>query len=1189
MSERAMPSNRSVADPQALRDEDQRARQLALHEFRLPVVLIAGAGTGKTTALVRRLVTWAMGEGWTRHEQHDAERTAGEVLQRVVCITFTDKAALEMATRIHEVLSAIAEGKSQDWLTAPQDASVRIARARALIAAEGRLRVSTIHGFCQGLLKSHAMTAGLKPCFSVDADGDGRRLMAEEVLAEIMPQLLDARSAALKTLLEDGHGVENILATLRELVHAGVRSEDLEAMDLDVAQARRHAAKLALLAAEVHESASEGATESGRTRYRRALVEWLHAHGTGRDSFGSDVPAEIAAARTCDFSDIAKHPDKKLPEHLRLNSAGTCALARQVSEGAKDLLLFDPVLLGAAREVLLQLLRGLEERLRLRGVVSFDDLLRGTRDLLVAHPELAAELAAGMDQLMVDEVQDTDPCQYAIVQALAFGAGARPSLFIIGDPKQCIYTFRNADLAALDAFLALLRELGAVEARLSVNYRSNAVVLEEVSALMAPAMVAAVGEQPPFEPLLAARETPVKRAPGSKAIEVWDASPVKPPVDEEFGPRGGKKKPAKQPAGPGLRVLRQREAAAVAEDILAQNLAGTPWHECLVLLRVRSDQNILLEAMRERGIPVQGENEKNWHRRREVVDAANALIAVLDHKDDVALLGWLRSPMVGLPDVAVAAFWNTECRKQLSAGTLKAAGDNSATETENLIKNALADADTSAHEAGIEAQSFTASVAQAIRDLLMLRWHFAHADQETFFGEFRKRTGCLATESRRMLGELRLMGVTDLLEGVQAELAEGRSPMRVVEDLRARLRADIEVDTALPVDPQVDAVRVMTVHKAKGLEADQVWFCDVSRRKHTAKLGLDRSTCVHKTPERNGRAKSSAFEMFDARSLGVAEAKAATERREELEVVRLLYVAATRARHRLVVSGAFEKLAEAEGPSESLQLLRVLAPRHAAGCVQAQGAFAAGADTWLQESSTPVLWRHVAEKQPSTRAPKEGKAHLSIQVASLLPPAILAASSKPLTSAISNLHKQGPAADPDADEVDLVAESSPKVAAQRGTLLHKALELWDAANAPVAEAARLSDVLQLDVLSSEDRVLNDARREAQAALQKFAVSPLCKKFATIAPRIRAREFPLLAPGGGHASGALIGTIDMLYEEVDGTLVIVDYKTDVCTGEELVERHRTQLMTYVRALTEFFKTRAVRAELWSLHMDKVVTL
>ncbi len=1188
MRERAMTSHGDAASLQALRNEDERARKLALEEFTRPVVLIAGAGTGKTTALVRRLVSWAMGEGWKRHEQEDAERTAGEVLQRVVCITFTDKATLEMAARVHEVLAAVAEGKTQDWLPAELDAGVRSARAHALIAAEGRLRVSTIHGFCQGLLKTHALSAGLKPGFTVDSGGDVRRLLAEESFAELMPQLLAVRNVAVKSVLDSGHGVEDLLTVLREFVHTGVRSEDLEAMDLDIAKARRLAAELVPIATDLHKRIPVQARGEGRESRRLRLIEWLTSRASGEASFNCDVDTDLL--ETCDFKKLSVDPTKHERAALGSDAAHHQDLAGRVSEGASDLFRFDPELLGAAREVLLQLLRALEERLRLRGVVSFDDLLRHTRDLLDVHPDLAQELAAGMDQLMVDEVQDTDPCQYAIVKALAFGPGARPSLFVIGDPKQCIYTFRNADLAALDAFQAELLDHGAIEAKLSVNFRSTSAVLEEVSALVKPAMAEERGAQPRFEPLLAGKNSRVNFPTGTEAIEVWDVSPVAPPVAETTGPRGGKPKAAKKPDEPGVHVLRKREAAAVAEDILAQNAAGTPWKECLVLLRVRSDQNILLEAMRERGIPVQGENEKNWHRRREVVDAANALIAVLDHADDVALLGWLRSPMVGLPDAAVAAFWRTECRQRLGDASFKADRSDIGHESTGCIKAAVAIADDALQVAGIEMPSFTASLSTAIRDLLFLRWHFAHSDLATFFGEFRRRTGCMATESRRSLGELRLIGVEDLLADVQADLAAGRPHTRVVEDLRARLRADIAVDTTLPVDPQVDAVRVMTVHKAKGLEADQVWFCDVSRKKHTATVGLDHETAVHRSAGRGGRGRICAFEMFGARSLGVAEAKTASERREELEVVRLLYVAATRARHRLVISGGLESLTKDGGPSQSLQLLRVLAPRHAAGCAQARSAFASGAATWLQTGDTPVLWRRisVAEK-PASGSPKEKAA---VPVLAVVPE--IAADARvramlPLTIAVSSLHSSGVKAAAEEEEGDLDGARLRKTAAERGTLLHKALELWNAENAPAAELRRITEVLRLDVPAPGNPVTDESRRTALAALTKFAGSTLCERFVVVAPRIRAREFPLLAPGGSHASGALIGTIDMLYEDADGTIVIVDYKSDRSEIPELIERHRLQLATYVEALRAFLPAQSVRAELWSFHNDVIVRI
>ena len=196
--------------------------------------------------------------------------------------------------------------------------------------------------------------------------------------------------------------------------------------------------------------------------------------------------------------------------------------------------------------------------LRARGIETFSALLRDTRDLLASSPGVCRSVRAGIDQLLVDEFQDTDPVQCDILRMLAFDGPAedRPGLFLVGDPKQSIYGWRNADLAAYDGFLAELRKAGGRVETLVVNYRSTPAVLEEVSRLFTGVMEASPGVQPPFVELLASPEvedTPVEadRAPVEHWVS-WDWDAENQEARKTANPRGD-----------------QLEAEAVAADLVA--------------------------------------------------------------------------------------------------------------------------------------------------------------------------------------------------------------------------------------------------------------------------------------------------------------------------------------------------------------------------------------------------------------------------------------------------------------------------------------------------------------------------------------------------------------------------------------------------------------------------------------------
>ena len=142
-------------DERSRRDEATRA--LAQREFRTPLVVEAGAGTGKTALLVARVAAWCVGEGWEQEGDESRERAAGRVIDGVVAITFTEAAAAEMAARIGEALAGLAMGEQPvGWIPGEviaglEDEEIAV-RAQALCGEVHRLQVTTIHAFCQRLL-----------------------------------------------------------------------------------------------------------------------------------------------------------------------------------------------------------------------------------------------------------------------------------------------------------------------------------------------------------------------------------------------------------------------------------------------------------------------------------------------------------------------------------------------------------------------------------------------------------------------------------------------------------------------------------------------------------------------------------------------------------------------------------------------------------------------------------------------------------------------------------------------------------------------------------------------------------------------------------------------------------------------------------------------------------------------------
>src|SRR5262249_51635731 len=156
-----------------------------------PIVLEAGAGTGKTTVLVARVLAWCLGPGWERAARAlpDAapDAIAARALERIVAITFTEAAAAEMETRALAAFAALGRGepvRAFDASLVAVDGALAARRARALVGAFDHLRFQTIHAFCRRLLAAHPLEAGLHPRFALDARGSARAVAVREAIEE---------------------------------------------------------------------------------------------------------------------------------------------------------------------------------------------------------------------------------------------------------------------------------------------------------------------------------------------------------------------------------------------------------------------------------------------------------------------------------------------------------------------------------------------------------------------------------------------------------------------------------------------------------------------------------------------------------------------------------------------------------------------------------------------------------------------------------------------------------------------------------------------------------------------------------------------------------------------------------------------------------------------------------------------
>jgi ATP-dependent helicase/nuclease subunit A len=1207
---------------------DADARLRAQSVFDEPVVVEAGAGTGKTNILVARVVVWSLSAGWERAAARLADdpthaaggsvppdKIAAETLGRVAAITFTEAAAAEMALRTGETLARIADGEvptgvEEDLL--PADLEVRSARSRMLIGALDHLVVRTIHAFCRGLLAQYPLEAKLHPGFQVDAD--------ELVQAEVVREVVE--SAAVRAyaqppdpdwvaLAVDGFGPDRIEAAVTQLVAAGASPDAFADDPFSSARIDAYVAELdgALAAFEREDGGRLAGATSVKTavatveaiaRARARIGEGVEASLAGLSRFFDDAGAnwsDAASKRVADWAKgkFAKGETKALDGETEAVSQRAADLVGPLAR-LRDL---DPERLQRALHVIQPLLVEVFEQMRRRGAASYDSLLRGARDLLVENPGVARRFRGDLDQLLVDEFQDTDPLQCDLVRCIAREGEAddRPGLFLVGDPKQSIYGWRRADLGAYDDFTREI--LGEREPdRLSRNFRSLPEVLDEVERVIEPVMERETGMQPEFQRLFANRPQPAE---GSRAVEHW--------VTWRWNVETGE---CEFPSAP---QAAQQEAAAIAHDLTERREGGgLAWSDVGILFRSTGDLDVYLQALRTANIPYAVERDRNYYRRREIIDASALVRCVVDPNDQLALLATLRSAIVGLPDAALLPLW----RRGFPRLVAELHDPESArwSEVEGVIADSLADLPEGVPAAALP-DGWDVSLRGALKVLAVLRASFVEDVADVFVEKLRRLTLLESTEAARYLGAYRVANLDRFFRDLVAELETLGDPAALLRRLRREVAEQAEAEEARP-GGFVDAVRVMTIHKAKGLQFKHTYLVQL----HKQSGGRGRADEKAELDHFEGRSE---YRIFGAQSLGFHAIAARRGRVEAAERVRSLYVAMTRAEDRLVLLGNWDEVPEPTPVASAKSHLALIASRAPEGpdLLGTLAAAVAGGDEDCCEHTGarwrfPSLWQAPAAERAgaTTGASTSNLRALPDDAGALRARRALAAqrAARPWNSAPSadshvDVREEQAARrfrdSANAAEAGVQSQSQSEMALgvgarsaakAAGTVVHRILEEFDLSADVALELARQRERLpELVVALAGPGDRDEAIAIADEVLDALERGGLLATLAALGDHVIARELPVLLPPAGTSGGALAfaaGSIDLCYRDPEtDEWVVVDYKTDRVETDadvaERVQRYAEQGRAYQRALRDALGLDAApRFELWFLRADRI---
>ena len=1066
---------------------DLEARARAVGEIATNLVVSAGAGTGKTSLVVER-VLHAVGSG-----------TAS--ISAIAAITFTEKAAGELRDRIAAGLDALrARARGEDPGTAERErASTPASRALERLQAAGvqpsivaeraaasidlldAASISTIHAFCADLLRAHPLEAGVAPGFVLERPIDVRRLMAAP-WAEFVGEELGP-AGARRELWERALATVSLadVAQIARVVAGGAVPDDLLAGPF--AEVDLRAALGPTAAAWAEEIRSRTASTAGLTDAPR---EWLTAAARALAA----LAAEGAGAAQRAFREsprLAKGtPDVRTKKVSTADADALEGLIERAAPLLRAIDRLDEAGAAAVLEAVAPFSRRARESRRRDGILDFEALLVRARDLLRDRLPVREELKRRFRMILLDEFQDTDPLQYEIVLLAAEveGGAARDPyatrlapgrLFIVGDAKQSIYRFRGADYAAYRRAVAHVLAEGGVELALTTNFRALDAVLAPINALFAPPAWTASEFLPPYVPIDAAR----KEASSGAAVEVWTASP---PGDTSAAAR------------------RRLEGQAIAAEIAASAGPGRPlrYADVLVLLRGFGEVGFYLRGLREAGVPFVVAGGRTFLERAEIVQALGVLRAVADAGDEVALLAYLRSPAGGVSDRELAVHgpergWRVDAPVDAAACPALAA----------------AFARLAGLRAAVEAMPVDAAIAHVVRE-----------------------TGLLPLSGLGFEAAQRVANLEKLLLAARTFARDGRSTLgETLDAIEESLAVDEEGDSPL-ADETIDAVRVMTIHRAKGLEARLVIVADTAAGRgprHSSKwqaratvVGAGKFLRLGGPRLRNGAAIATSLDDGD---------------HESAEDLRLLYVALTRARDRLIV-------------------------------------FAGGRSTtpWVEALAA---WGYDPKSPPGDGAPLDGGsvAHRMVRdVRVVARPAPVVAAGAPdavaryeaAVAAVAALaappfsppsrQDDGPFPARERDDRALAPDRAREV----GLLVHRRL-----AGLPVA--------------TTDD----DAAREAEALVARFAATKAGKRHRAL--DVVGREVPVLLDEG---DARWDGVVDLIYRDGDGTLVAADYKTDADAGGA-IERHGAQLGVYVRALRRAYPGASVRGELWMVRTGDVL--
>ncbi|MBI3251774.1 MAG: UvrD-helicase domain-containing protein [Candidatus Omnitrophica bacterium] len=1052
------------------------AQKEAIETFDRNVFVFASAGSGKTTLLVERFI-------------HAVTRKSIDP-QKILAITFTEKAASEMKRRL-----------------------VRECDQRGLVDSRRRLEnapIGTIHGFCARLLRENPVESALDPFFQILGEGEAEILFSK-TLDRLFEEEAD-NAATLRLLADFGEeavrkALKNFYDQSRALGEEGLfRREDFAAEKK--ALEKKLAADLKNLSDKMNE---KDATEP----QRRARESLMRLAGLLKDSIKEKDPWNFLNAVLDEKKNLSKRT--KFKDGIGLLHEQIDARVRfEIQDLARPVKTEFARLFGRFKSAYEK------EKTRL-AVYDFEDLLVLTHRLLSgdspAQKTLRARTQNFFASVMVDEVQDTSPLQARIVDLLVNGR----NLFAVGDVQQAIYGFRHADP---EVFRNLGRQAGAGARNivLSDNYRSRPEILEFVNGVCRNMTPGA-----DFTPLRAMRAFP-DPAPG--AVELFYVSRKK----EET-----------------LDQARVREARGVAARIRELAASGSAeYRDIAILLKATTSSYLFEKELEDLAIPFFVVKGSGFYEKPEVKDFIHLFKLIENPGGDISLAAVLRSGLVGLSDDAL--FWLARRAK--------------AKDSRRPLASALASI-----EAIPELDETDRKKLAAFRDFLAdLRANRNHLNVSEILHAALARTGYEAKALTHPEGRQKLANVRKLETLARTLEAKGIfGPPDFISFVKnASNREELEPEARIRAE---NAVTILTIHAAKGLEFPCVIVADLGGQGHRDggdPFAADRKAGLGVKLKNPRTQKWMSDETF-AR-LGLAKKKKGEEEED-----RLFYVAMTRAKERLILSGV---VADSDGdgddpgrrPSWMGRLARAIGPNPAGvKILRAEEPEKVPAPRSVSLADEPFFTELLKEDGGA-----RGAERLSDLEAKLRFPIRAYDRVQDLTVTDlleGKLSREEP-------RLELTEDEDQIAPAEFGTLFHRLMEQ--------AVLKRPRSFARWPFFTALTRGLSAAEKiKMRQALSKFWEG----RWGVLVRNAR-RVYPELPFIYRTRLGLLKGQIDLVFETEKGEWVILDYKTNWITSaqkEAVAESYRLQISSYAFVFRELYGEAPKMGVLYFSAIDEAKTI